>query len=41
MTRAFYIVDDEVPVTKKRNRRQGEKVIKDVKEVQRVFWNID
>jgi acetoin utilization deacetylase AcuC-like enzyme len=41
MTRVFYIVDDKVPATSKRSRRQGEKVIKDVKEVQRVFWNID
>ena len=41
MTRAFYIVDDKVPVTSKRNRRRGETVIKDVKEVQRVFWSID
>jgi len=41
MTRAFYIVDDKVPATSKRNRRQGEKVIKDVKAVQRVFWNLD
>ena len=41
MTHAFYIADDKVPVTSKRSRRQGETVIKDVKEVQRVFWNID
>jgi acetoin utilization deacetylase AcuC-like enzyme len=41
MTDAFYIVDNKVPVTSKRNRRQGEKVITDVKAVQRVFWNLD
>jgi acetoin utilization deacetylase AcuC-like enzyme len=41
MTRTSYIVDDKVPTANKRNRRQGEKVIKDVKEVQKVFWNID
>jgi acetoin utilization deacetylase AcuC-like enzyme len=41
MTGAFYIVNDKAPVTSKRNRRQGEMIIKDVKEVQRVFWNID
>jgi len=41
MTEAFYIVDDKVPVTSERIRRQGETVIRDVKEVQRVFWNLD
>jgi acetoin utilization deacetylase AcuC-like enzyme len=41
MTRVLYIIDDKVPATSERSRRQGEKVIKDVKEVQRVFWNID
>jgi acetoin utilization deacetylase AcuC-like enzyme len=41
MTDAFYVMDDKVAAISKRNTRQGEKVIKDVKEVQRVFWNID
>ena len=41
MSGALYIVDDEAPATRKRNRRQGEKIIQDVKEVQRAFWNID
>ena len=41
MTGAFFMVDDKAPAISKRSRRQGEKVIKDVKEVQRVFWNID
>jgi acetoin utilization deacetylase AcuC-like enzyme len=41
MSGAFYIVDDEAPATRKCNRRQGEKIIQDVKEVQRAFWNID
>ena len=41
MSGAFYIADDKVPAASKRNRRQGEKIIKDVKEVQRAFWNID
>jgi acetoin utilization deacetylase AcuC-like enzyme len=38
---AFYVVDDEVQAISKRSRRQGEKIIEDVKEVQKAFWNID
>jgi acetoin utilization deacetylase AcuC-like enzyme len=41
MAGAFYIVDDGVPAIRKRSRRQDEKAINDVKEVQRVFWSID
>ena len=41
MSKAFYTVDDEAPATSKRNRRQGEKIIDDVKEVQKAFWNVD
>jgi len=41
MSEAIYVVDDEAPATSKRCRRQGEKIIEDVKEVQKAFWNID
>ena len=41
MSGALYIVDDKVPATSKRSRRQCENIIEDVKEVQKVFWNID
>lgn len=40
MSGAFYSVDDKVPVIKKRIKEQGEKVIKEVKRVQRTFWNV-
>jgi len=41
MSGALYIVDDKVPAASKCSRRQGEKFIEDVKEVQKAFWNID
>jgi acetoin utilization deacetylase AcuC-like enzyme len=41
MAGAVYMVNDETRAISKRNRRLGEKVIRDVKEAQRVFWNID
>jgi len=40
MSRTFYTVNDKVPSTKERIRKQGEKVIKEVKRVQKAFWNI-
>jgi len=40
MSGAFYSVDDKVPVIKERIREQGEKVIKEVKRVQRASWNL-
>jgi acetoin utilization deacetylase AcuC-like enzyme len=40
MSEALYAVDDKVPAISKRSRRQGEKIIEDVKEVQKAFWNI-
>lgn len=40
MSGAFYSVADKVPATKERTREQGEKVIKEVKRVQKAFWNI-
>ncbi len=41
MSGAPYIINDKVPVTDKRARRRGETAIRDVKEIQRTFWNID
>jgi len=40
MSRATYSMEDEVPTTKKRVNEQGEKVIKEVKRVQKAFWNV-
>ena len=40
MSEAIYSVEDNVPVTKKRVNEQGEKVIKQVKQVQKAFWNV-
>jgi hypothetical protein len=40
MSRTLYVINDKAPVTDKRRRREGQKVIKDVKEVQKAFWNI-
>ena len=41
MSGSHYTLDDNVPTSKKRVRIQGEKIIKAVKKVQRVFWNLD
>jgi len=41
MSGSLYILDDNVPTSKKRVRIQGENIIKEVKKVQRVFWNLD
>jgi len=35
-----FVMDDEAPVPNENVRRKGEKVIKDVKDIQRSFWNI-
>ena len=40
MSEALYSIEDEVPMTKKRVKEQGEKVIKEVKRVQKAFWKI-
>jgi acetoin utilization deacetylase AcuC-like enzyme len=40
MSGAIYSMEDKVPVTKKRVKEQGEKVIKQVKHVQKAFWNV-
>lgn len=40
MSEAHYIIDDKAPATSKRSRRLGEKIIEDVKEVQKAFWNM-
>lgn len=40
MSRAIYSIEDKVPMTKKRVKEQGEKVIKEVKQVQKAFWNV-
>jgi acetoin utilization deacetylase AcuC-like enzyme len=40
MSRTLYVINDKAPATDKRRRREGQKVIKDVKEVQKAFWNI-
>ena len=40
MSGAIYSVKDKVPIAKKRVKEQGEKVIKEVKQVQKDFWNI-
>ena len=40
MSGAIYSIEDKVPVTKKRIKEQGEKVIKEVKHVQKAFWNV-
>jgi acetoin utilization deacetylase AcuC-like enzyme len=41
MSGALYIVDDKVPATNKCSRRQCEKIIENVKQVQKSFWNIN
>ncbi len=40
MSGAIYNIEDKVPITKKRVKEQGEKVIKEVKRVQKAFWNV-
>ena len=40
MSGAIYSIEDKVPMTKKRVKEQGEKVIKEVKQVQKAFWNV-
>jgi acetoin utilization deacetylase AcuC-like enzyme len=40
MSGSAYRVDDRVSASKKSVREQGEKVIKEVKKVQRSFWNL-
>ena len=40
MSGAFYGIKDKVPIAKKPIKKQGEKVIKEVKRVQKDFWNI-
>ncbi|MEM2972003.1 MAG: histone deacetylase [Candidatus Bathyarchaeia archaeon] len=41
MSGAPYVISDKVPVANRRARRQGEKVIEEVKKVQRNFWYVD
>jgi acetoin utilization deacetylase AcuC-like enzyme len=41
MSNAFYVVNDEAPVASKSRIKHDEKVIENVKDVQRVFWNLD
>ncbi len=40
MGRTFYNINDNVPATKERIKKQGEKVLNEVKRVQKAFWNI-
>ncbi|MGC9345906.1 MAG: histone deacetylase family protein, partial [Candidatus Bathyarchaeales archaeon] len=40
MSGAFYYMDDKVPVAKERIRKQGEKVIGEVRKVQKAFWDV-
>lgn len=40
MSGAIYSIEDKVPTTKTHVKEQGEKVIKQVKHVQKSFWNI-
>ena len=40
MSRAIYSIEDKVPVTKTRVNEQGEKIIKEVEQVQKAFWNV-
>ena len=40
MSGTLYTVKDKVPATHPRARRQGDKVIEEVKRVQRTFWNL-
>jgi len=40
MSGTIYSIEDKVPITKKRVKEQGEKVIKEVKQVQKAFWNV-
>jgi len=41
MSKTSYALNDKVPMSKEYVTRQGEKVIEEVKRVQRAFWNID
>lgn len=41
MSRTLYTMDDKVPVTSRHVRRRGENVLRNVKEIQKAFWNID
>ena len=40
MSGTAYTVNDEVPATNRRSRRQGEKVIDEVKKAQSAFWKL-
>jgi len=40
MSGAIYSVEDKAPITRKRIIEQGEKVIKEVKQVQKAFWSV-
>jgi acetoin utilization deacetylase AcuC-like enzyme len=40
MSGAIYSIEDKVRITRKRINEQGEKLIKEVKQVQKAFWNI-
>jgi len=40
MSGTIYSIEDKVPTIKKRIIEQGEKVIKEVKQVQKAFWNV-
>ena len=40
MSGAVYSIEDKVPTTKTHVNEQGEKVIKQVKQVQKAFWNV-
>ncbi|MDI6903981.1 MAG: histone deacetylase [Candidatus Bathyarchaeia archaeon] len=41
MSETFYRIDDKAPAIRERTRKQSEKVIEEVKKVQKAFWNID
>jgi len=40
MSRAFFNVDDEAPTIKEHIKQQGEGIIREVKRVQKAFWNL-
>jgi len=40
MSRAVYSMEDKVRIPRKRINEQGEKVVKQVKQVQKAFWNV-
>ena len=40
MSGVTYSIEDKVPITKTHVKEQGEKVIKEVKRVQKAFWNV-